>query len=52
MSYRLKVKQGRRWRIGIAEYSTILLAQTRQLELELLGIKSRVCGNDGKEVHI
>lgn len=50
--YRLKVKQGRKWRIGIVEYPTILDAQTRQLELELLGIKSKLCDAAGLEMHV
>lgn len=48
--YRLKVKQGKRWRNGRVEYPTILAAQTRQLELELLGIRSKVCDFTGKEI--
>ena len=50
--FRLKVKQGKKWKIGIVEYPTILAAQTRQLELELLGIKTKLCDNTGLEVKL
>lgn len=50
MKYRLKIKQGRNWRIGIVEYPNILEAQTRQLELELIGIQSKLCDSTGQEV--
>lgn len=50
MKYRLKVKQGRKWRIGIVEYNTFLEAQIRQEELRLIGITSKIVNNLGGEI--
>lgn len=50
MKYRLKVLRGRKWVLGINEYTTYLEAQTRQLELELVGIKSRLVDHIGGEL--
>lgn len=48
--FRLKVKNGRKWIIGRVVYSSMLEAQTRKLELELVGIKSKVVDNLGGEL--
>lgn len=51
MKYRLKVKQGRKWRIGQVVYNNYIDAQIRQEELRLIGIKSKVIDSIGGELN-
>lgn len=48
--FRLKVKNGKKWITGINVYSTMLEVQTRQLELELVGIKSKIVDKNGGDL--
>lgn len=48
--YRLKVKSGRTWKLGIVTYDTYLDAQIRQEELRLAGIKSVIVDRIGGRV--
>jgi hypothetical protein len=45
--YRLKVKQGNRWKLGIRLYNTYEDAIIRQTELAKVGITSRVVDKIG-----
>jgi hypothetical protein len=48
--YRLKVKIGRSWKIGRVLYSSYLEAQTRQIELSLIGANSIIVNSEGGEI--
>lgn len=45
--YRLKVKIGKQWRLGLVTYKTYLDAQIRQEELKLIGTKSIIVDKNG-----
>lgn len=49
--FRLKVKQGKRWKTGIVTYGTYIEAQTRQIELEIFGIQSKIVDNLGGAIN-
>lgn len=51
MSYRLKVLRGKKWVLGVVEYPSYLEVQTRQLELELVGINSKIVDSIGGKVN-
>lgn len=48
--YRLKVRRGKKWVLGVNVYDTILVAQTRQVELELVGIQSMIVDRIGSKI--
>lgn len=50
MKYRLKVKRGKKWRIGQVIYESYLDAQIRQEELKLIGISSKIVDKIGGEL--
>lgn len=50
MKYRLKVKCGRKWKLGIVVYESYLEAQVRQEELRIAGISSKIIDSTGGEL--
>lgn len=48
--FRLLVKQGKKWKIGINLYTSIEDAKERMMELSKLGIQTKLADHIGKEI--
>lgn len=48
--YRIKIRRGRTWRLGITEYATFEEAQSRAKYYSSTGFKAVVCDWTGLEV--
>lgn len=49
--YRIKIKRGNKWRVGIVSYSTFEEAQERANHFSSMGSKAVVCDFTGLEVN-